>query len=105
MTSYLPQPGGRRRRDLGDDAGRLWGRVQVIKPAKLLELCGPMFMPHPAASHVQHRLTKEGKGTRLTLTHQAIGLISREHQTGMQKGWADILAAIQAAAQARRAKR
>lgn len=38
------RPGGRWYRDLGGDAGHLWGHVQVIKPGKLLELCGPMFM-------------------------------------------------------------
>src|SRR4051812_42998130 len=36
-------PGGRWFRDLGSDAGHLWGHVQVIKPPKLLEICGPMF--------------------------------------------------------------
>jgi uncharacterized protein YndB with AHSA1/START domain len=100
-----PWPGGRWFRDLGDNTGHLWGHVQVIKPPKLLELCGPMFMSYPVASHVQYRLTEEGKGTRLTLTHQAVGLISAEHQAGVQKGWADILAAVQAAAEAKRAKR
>jgi uncharacterized protein YndB with AHSA1/START domain len=100
-----PWPGGRWYRDLGDNAGHLWGHVQVIKPPKLLEICGPLFMSYPVASHLQYRLTEEGKGTRLTLTHQAIGLISPEHQTGAPKGWADILAAIQAAAEARCAKR
>ncbi|MDB5297277.1 MAG: hypothetical protein JWO31_3260, partial [Phycisphaerales bacterium] len=34
-------PGGRWFRDLGDGAGHLWGHVQVIKPGKVLEMCGP----------------------------------------------------------------
>jgi uncharacterized protein YndB with AHSA1/START domain len=100
-----PWPGGRWYRDLGDNSGHLWGHVQVIKPPKLLEICGPLFMSYPVASHLQYRLTEEGKGTRLTLTHQAIGLISPEHQTGAPKGWGEVLAAIRAAAEARRAKR
>ena len=100
-----PWPGGRWYRDLGNNAGHLWGHVQVIKPPKLLELCGPMFMSYPVASHVQYRLTEEANGTRLTLTHQACGLISPEHRTGVDKGWGEILAAIQSAAEARRAKR
>ena len=37
-------------RDLGNDAGHLWGHVQVIKPPTWLELCGPMFMSYPAAT-------------------------------------------------------
>jgi len=100
-----PWPGGRWYRDLGDNTGHLWGHVQVIKPPKLLELCGPMFMSYPAASHVQYRLTEEGDGTRLTLIHQAIGLISPEHRAGVDKGWGEIVAAVQAAAEAKRVKR
>ena len=100
-----PWPGGRWYRDLGDNTGHLWGHVQVIKPPNLLEICGPMFMSYPAASHVQYRLTEEGGGTRLTLTHQALGLITPEHQTGAQKGWADVVAAIKAAAEAKRGTR
>src|SRR5882672_5328654 len=38
-----PWPGGRWFRDLGGNAGHLWGHVQVIKPAKLLEITGPLF--------------------------------------------------------------
>ena len=63
-----PWPGGRWYRDLGNNAGHLWGHVQVIKPPTLLELSGPMFMSFPAANHVQYRLTAEGEGTRLKFT-------------------------------------
>ena len=56
-----PWPGGRWYRDLGDNAGHLWGHVQVIKPPTLLEINGPMFMSYPVASHLQYRLTTEGR--------------------------------------------
>jgi hypothetical protein len=82
-----PWPGGRWYRDLGNDAGHLWGHVQVIKPPTLLELCGPMFMSYPALNHVQYRLTAEGDGTRLKLTHRALGQIPREVQEGAGGGW------------------
>ena len=52
-------PGGRWFRDLGNNTGHLWGHVQVIKPPKLLEICGPMMMSYPVASHIQYRLTEE----------------------------------------------
>src|SRR5215469_16678288 len=52
-------PGGRWFRDLGNGAGHWWGAVQAIKPPTLLEICGPLFMSHPAISNVQYRLTEE----------------------------------------------
>ena len=45
-----PWPGGRWFRDLGNNAGHLWGHVQVIKPPTLLEICGPLMMSYPALS-------------------------------------------------------
>jgi uncharacterized protein YndB with AHSA1/START domain len=80
-------PGGRWFRDLGDNTGHLWGHVQVIKPPKLIEICGPMFMSYAAASHLQYRLTAEGNGTRLKLTHTAFGFIPEDHRTGVNDGW------------------
>jgi uncharacterized protein YndB with AHSA1/START domain len=82
-----PRPGGRWYRDLGDDAGHLWGHVQVIKPPTLLELCGPMFMSFPAANHVQYRLSAEGKVTRLRFLHRAMGPIPEEIREGVGHGW------------------
>ena len=97
-----PWPGGRWFRDLGNNTGHLWGHVQVIKPPKLLELSGPMFMSYPAISHLQYRLAEEGAGTRLTLTHQAIGLITKEHREGVQMGWEALLTELQQAAESKR---
>lgn len=82
-----PWPGGRWFRDLGNNAGHLWGHVQVIKPPNLLEICGPMPMSYPAVNHVQYRLTAQGEGTRLKITHKAMGLILPEHRDGMPEGW------------------
>jgi len=80
-------PGGRWYRDLGDNAGHLWGHVQVIKPPHLLEIIGPLPMSYPAVNHLQYRLKAEGSGTRLSLIHQAMGLIIPEHRDGMPEGW------------------
>ena len=97
-----PWPGGRWFRDLGENAGHLWGHVQVIKPPKLLELSGPMFMSYPAANHLQYRLSEQGKRTVLKLTHRAIGLIDPEHAMGVQQGWADVIESIRRSAERRR---
>ncbi len=97
-----PWPGGRWFRDLGDNAGHLWGHVQVIKPPALLEISGPMFMSYPAISHVQYRLTPEAAGTRLKLVHRAMGLIPRDHKEGVSMGWEHSLERVQELAEAKR---
>lgn len=89
-----PWPGGRWYRDLGENAGHLWGHVQVIKPPTLLEITGPMAMSYPATNRLQYRLHEEGHGTRLTIRHRALGLILDEHRNGMPEGWEHGLARI-----------
>ena len=89
-----PWPGGRWFRDLGNNAGHLWGHVQVIKPPALLEICGPMAMSYPAINHIQYRLKFEGGRTRLSLWHRAMGLIPPEHADGMREGWTEWLKSI-----------
>ena len=96
-----PWPGGRWFRDLGNNTGHLWGHVQVIKPPKLLELNGPMFMSYAAISHVQYRLTEKGSSTLLGLTHRVLGEMLAEHREGVNKGWEYILAGIKAKASRR----
>jgi uncharacterized protein YndB with AHSA1/START domain len=84
-------PGGRWYRDLGNNAGHLWGHIQVIKPPTLLEITGPMPMSYAAANFLQFRLKDEGGRTRLTFVHSAIGLIPPEHREEMPHGWAQWL--------------
>src|SRR5688572_28291313 len=88
LMKIEPWPGGRWYRDLGNNAGHLWGHVQVIKPPTLLEITGPMPMSYPAVNHIQYRLKSEGAGTRLTFVHRAMGLIPSEFREGMPEGWA-----------------
>jgi uncharacterized protein YndB with AHSA1/START domain len=94
-------PGGRWYRDLGNNSGHLWGHVQVIKPPTLLELCGPMPMSYPAINHVQYRLKAEGKGTRISLVHRAMGMIIPEHRDGMPEGWLHMLTRVREIAERR----
>jgi len=86
-----PFAGGRWYRDRGDGIQHLWGHVQVIKPPTLLELSGPMFMSYPAINHIEVKLEEAGDGTKVTLRHRAIGMISKEHRDGISKGWGLIL--------------
>ena len=98
-------PGGRLYRDLGNSTGHLWGHVQVIKPPKLLEIWGPMMMSFPAVNHLQYRLTADGLGTRLQLTHRAIGLIDEQHREGLPKGFEFWVKRMKELAEARASKR
>ena len=97
-------PGGRWFRDLGNNAGHLWGHVQVVKPPKLLEICGPLFMSYPAISHVQYKLTEENGKTRMKLHHRAIGLIDPMHAKGVDQGWGEVVDQIVEIAKRRMSK-
>ena len=96
-----PRPGGRWYRDLGNDAGHLWGHVQVIKPPKLLEICGPLFMSYPAMNHLQYRLAEERDGTRMKFTHRGVGIFDPEQIKGVEMGWGGIVERIRKAAEQR----
>ncbi|HEU4678297.1 MAG TPA: SRPBCC domain-containing protein [Terrimicrobiaceae bacterium] len=100
-----PWPGGRWYRDLGNNTGHFWGHVQVIKPPKLLEICGPVFMSFPAISHLQYRLTTEGEVTRLRLVHGAMGQIPPDWLESIDKGmepWSHTLARVREVAERRK---
>ena len=99
-----PWPGGRWYRDLGNNTGHFWGHVQAIKPPKLLEICGPLFMSYPAMSNVQYRLTEENGLTRLKFVHRAMGLIPKDLIDGPRSastGWTYILERIRERAESR----
>jgi uncharacterized protein YndB with AHSA1/START domain len=89
-------PGGRWYRDLGEGTGHFWGTVQAIKPSKLLEICGPLFMSYPAISNLQYRLTEENGVTKLRFVHRALGQIP--HDVRVEEGWDHMLGRIRAAA-------
>jgi uncharacterized protein YndB with AHSA1/START domain len=94
-------PGGRWFRDLGNNAGHFWGTVQVIKPPTLLEITGPMPMSYPAVNHLQYRLVADGKRTKLSFLHTAMGLIPPEHRDGMPEGWEFSLKRVRTLAESR----
>lgn len=94
------RPGGRWFRDLGNDAGHLWGHVQVVKPPSLLEITGPMFMSYAAISHIQYKVEPTGDDTStILLRHQTIGMIDPKHREGVSMGWQGILDRIRDYAQ------
>jgi uncharacterized protein YndB with AHSA1/START domain len=100
-----PWPGGRWYRDLGNNTGHFWGHVQAIKPPKLLEICGPLFLSYPAMSNVQYRLTEENGLTRLKFVHSAMGRIPKDLLEGPRSastGWTYMLERIRKGAESRK---
>lgn len=94
-------PGGRWFRDLGDNTGHLWGHVQVIKPPKLIEISGPLFMSFPCANHVQYRFSADGIGTRLSFLHRAFGEFPEDLLQQIGIGWTHIMERIKSHAESR----
>lgn len=95
------RPGGRWYRDLGEDAGHLWGHVQAIKPGNLLEIWGPLFMSLAVVNNVQYRMVaNEAGSTTLTFHHRAFGEVPMEDLPDMEKGWTSHLARVQRDAEA-----
>ncbi|MBO6575008.1 MAG: SRPBCC domain-containing protein [Rhodothermales bacterium] len=90
------RPGGRWFRDLGDDAGHLWGHVQSIRPPSLLEICGPLMMSAPVTNNVITRLKETDAGTVVTFRHTAHGPVEPEWEDGMREGWAEWLGDVKA---------
>jgi uncharacterized protein YndB with AHSA1/START domain len=99
-----PWPGGRWYRDLGDNAGHLWGHVQVIKPPTLLEISGPLMMSYAAVNHLQYRFKEEGAVTRVEFHHRALGVLLSEHREGLPQGWTYWLDHIRQRAEAKNRK-
>jgi hypothetical protein len=64
-----------------------------------------MMMSFPAVNHLQYRLTADGAGTRLQLTHRAIGLIDEQHREGLPKGFEFWVKRMKELAEARASKR
>ena len=95
------RPGGRWYRDLGGDNGHLWGYVQSIKRASLLEIWGPLFMSTGATSNLMYRLSETDGGTLITFTHTVVGPFPEDHRPKMGAGWAAMHARVRAAAEAK----
>ena len=86
-----PVAGGKWYRDRGNGISHLWGFVQAIKPASLIELSGPMFMSYPAINHLEVKIEPAGNGSKLHLRHRALGMIDPEHRKGVGTGWTHML--------------
>jgi len=99
-------PGGRLYRDLGSNAGHLWGHVQSIRPNDLIEIHGPFFMSGPVVGHLLYRLKEENGATRIQFSHRTYGLIPPEFADGkgINEGWGFHFEQIRKAAEQKQPK-
>ncbi|MGH2588402.1 MAG: metalloregulator ArsR/SmtB family transcription factor, partial [Dehalococcoidia bacterium] len=70
------EPGGRLWEDWGDGQGAVWGRIHTWRRNERLELVGPFGMVGPVQGLVRFHLDRDGSGTLLRFSHQAVGAIS-----------------------------
>lgn len=80
-------PGGRWYRDLGNNAGHLWGHVQVIKPPMLIEITGPLMISSAVVNHLTYRIKAENGGSHLVLTHRIFGEFDPKLPEMVGGGW------------------
>jgi hypothetical protein len=95
------KPGGRWYRDLGGDAGHLWGFVQSIKTPALLEIWGPLFMSSGATSNMIYRLSETDGGTRISFKHTVVGPVPDQVREHMHQGWAAMHARVKLGAESK----
>ncbi len=75
----------------GAGQGWIWGRVAGFETNKWLEIDGPMGLQGAVKGSIKYTLEPKGTGTRLTLSHHAIGLFDPEAQEMYSGGWTDLL--------------
>ena len=69
----------------------IWARVEEVRAPDLLFLAGRFAVNGALAGRIQFELADEGEGTKLTLTHQAIGHIPEEMQAHFSNGWNELI--------------
>jgi len=85
--------GGLMYESYGAAQGWVWGTVVGFETNKWLEIDGPMGLQGTVKGNLKYTLEPAGKGTRLILSHTAMGLFGPEAEEMYAGGWADLLGA------------
>ena len=83
--------GGRVYEDFGEGQGMLLATVIDYKPPGHLRLMGPMNIPGPVQGDIVFTLEEVAEGTRLLLSHRAIGKLASNIEERYIIGWDDLL--------------
>ncbi|HSA92549.1 MAG TPA: metalloregulator ArsR/SmtB family transcription factor [Terriglobales bacterium] len=87
-----PEIGGRLYEVWQEGDGALWAVVTAIERDHKLTLSGPMGMSGAVSGVIGYELEPDGKGTRLKLSHRAIGEVTEQTRANYTGGWNDLLA-------------
>jgi uncharacterized protein YndB with AHSA1/START domain/DNA-binding transcriptional ArsR family regulator len=71
--------------------GSIWGYVEEIKPPERLAISGRFAVKGALSGRIVFSLRNTGSETKLSLSHEAIGMISPEMTENFTQGWHDLL--------------
>lgn len=86
-----PFVGGRLYEDWGDGGGILWATVSMLDKPSRIEFTGCIAMAGAVLSVVDFRLTDEGGGTLLKMSHRAIGEMTVADRDEFVEGWNGVI--------------
>jgi DNA-binding transcriptional ArsR family regulator/uncharacterized protein YndB with AHSA1/START domain len=88
-----PRVGGRFHEVWGDQEGALYATVTGLRRPSLLRLAGPFGMTRPVTAVIAFELEPldDGRGTRLRLSHRALGDLDEETFRQYDTGWRTLL--------------
>jgi uncharacterized protein YndB with AHSA1/START domain len=86
-----PCVGGRFYEEWTGAAGALYATVMYLEPDRKLRLAGPMGMDGAVVSTMEFTLEPAGSATRLTLTHDIMGMVTSETPERYREGWKALL--------------
>jgi DNA-binding transcriptional ArsR family regulator/uncharacterized protein YndB with AHSA1/START domain len=89
-----PRVGGRFWEDWGDGDGALYATVTELQRPERLACTGPMGMGGPVAAVFAMTLEERDGGTRVRLSHHALGAIDDETRAAYEGGWAQMFEAL-----------
>ncbi|MEM7442274.1 MAG: metalloregulator ArsR/SmtB family transcription factor [Pseudomonadota bacterium] len=86
-----PHLGGRLYEDWGDGDGMVLGFVTTLKRPEELRVTGSIGMRGPVSGEVRFELAEEHGGTRINLSHQALGVTDEENEANYRGGWEELI--------------
>lgn len=83
-------------REVAGDHQASWGTITEIDPGRVLTWTGQMGMGGAVTGSVEYHLDPVSQGTRVTVTHNAIGTFGPRAVDTYDYGWADLQARLRA---------